>query len=449
MKCGSCASGACGVIKRAIHNKSGGCQSGGCATKGCGKMNNFDWLSNMSLPEEYRFDVVEVKFKGGRKEFFRNTDKLEIYTGDPVVVAMQTGYHIGYVSMQGELVRLQMNRRDVKNDENIRKIYRIATQRDLEKFAEVQQRELPTLYRTREIIREMNLSMKLSDVEFQADNTKATFYYSADERVDFRELIKVLAAEFKIRVDMRQISPRQEAGRLGGIGTCGRELCCSTWLVDFKAVANATVRYQNLSTNPVKTSGQCGRLKCCLNYELDTYLDALLDIPKIEKPLLTEAGEAKLEKVDIFKKILWFSYDTESNWIPITSEQAAEYLKMNEEGKKVPALIPELKNSSTEKKESVSKKIVEILKQSDSETLSSQEISTSEKKEEILSESKKKKKIEKLQQHQESSTESRKLQSVREMSLNENKRKIRKLKKKRRKRNSSIRKNMNPDNTSE
>jgi len=354
MGCGSCASGACGSIKK-LSNKTVGCQNGGCASKGCNKMNNFDWLANMSLPSQYRFDVVEVKFKGGRKDFFRNTDQLEIFTGDAVVVEMPSGYHIGYVSMQGELVRLQMNRKEVNNDDTIRKLFRLATQRDLEKFAEVQQREITALYRTREIIKDLQLNMKLSDVEFQADNTKATFYYSSDTRVDFRELIKILAAEFKIRVDMRQISLRQEAGRLGGIGTCGRELCCSTWLTDFKNVNTSAARYQNISLNQAKLSGQCGRLKCCLNYELDTYMDALLDIPKVEKPLETEIGRAKLEKVDIFKKILWFSYDTESNWIPVTSEKAAEYIKMNESGKKAPALVADVSLSNVIVNESADK----------------------------------------------------------------------------------------------
>ena len=222
-----------------------------------------------------------------------------------------------------------MRKKKVKNDENIRKIYRQANERDLEKYREVRKREKPTLQRTRQIIKDMSLGMKLSDVEYQADNSKATFYYSADERVDFRELIKVLASEFKIRVEMRQISLRQEAGRLGGVGSCGRELCCSTWLTDFKSVTTATARYQNLSLNPSKLSGQCGRLKCCLNYELDTYLEALTDIPKLKGPLLTKKGAAKLQKTDIFRKILWFGYEKENTWHPVSSERVKEILALN------------------------------------------------------------------------------------------------------------------------
>ncbi|MFM8833550.1 MAG: stage 0 sporulation family protein, partial [Cytophagales bacterium] len=191
-----------------------------------------------------------------------------------------------------------------------------------------------TLYRTREVIKHYKLNMKLSDVEYQADNTKATFYYSAEDRVDFRELIKQLAAEFKVRVEMRQISLRQEAGRIGGIGVCGRELCCSTWLSDFKNVATSAARYQNLSLNPSKLSGQCGRLKCCLNYELETYMDALQFIPEVEKPLLTEQGEARLQKTDIFRKIMWFGYKEDNNWYPLNVDRVNEILRLNAEGKR-------------------------------------------------------------------------------------------------------------------
>jgi cell fate regulator YaaT (PSP1 superfamily) len=219
----------------------------------------------MELPTGETFNIIEVRFKSGRKEFFKNNE-LSLVTGDPVVVDVPNGHHIGYVSMMGELVKFQMKKKNTEDDENMRKIYRKATARDMEKFEEVRGREKKTLQRTREIIEEKGLEMKLTDVEYQADNTKATFYYSADERVDFRELIKLLASEFKIRIEMRQISLRQEAGRLGGIGSCGRELCCSTWLTDFKSVSTTSARYQNLSLNPSKLSGQCGRLKCCLNY---------------------------------------------------------------------------------------------------------------------------------------------------------------------------------------
>ena len=317
-----------------------GCdRNGGCDSGGCNKLNVFDWLSNMEMPTNDRFDILEIRFKNGRKDFFRNTNDLQLYPGDAVVVDVPNGHHLGHVSLQGELVRLQMQKKKVKNDDDIRAIYRLASEKDLEKYEQVKNRESPTLYRTRVIIQELNLQMKLTDIEFQSDNTKATFYYSADERVDFRELIKRLAGEFKIRVEMRQISLRQEASRLGGIGSCGRELCCSTWLTDFKNVSTSAARYQNLSLNPSKLSGQCGRLKCCLNYELETYMDALKDIPKVEKPLQTKNGEARLQKTDIFRKIMWFGYEKDNTWIPIEADRVKEIQKLNEKGEKPDTLL--------------------------------------------------------------------------------------------------------------
>jgi cell fate regulator YaaT (PSP1 superfamily) len=319
--------------------KTSGCNNNGaCETGGCNKLNVFDWLSNMDIPQREKFNVVEIRFKNARKEFFKNVDNLALTTGDAVIVDVPNGHHIGYVSLQGELVRLQMKKKGVANDSEIRKIYRLANTKDLEKWEEVKKRENPTLYRTREIIRQLKLEMKLSDVEYQADNMKASFFYSAEDRVDFRELIKLLASEFRIRVDMRQISLRQEAGRVGGIGVCGRELCCSTWLTEFKNVATSAARYQNLSLNPAKLSGQCGRLKCCLNYELETYMDALQDIPKIEAPLLTEKGEATLQKTDIFRKIMWFGFKEDSNWYPLNVQRVNEILALNREGKKPASL---------------------------------------------------------------------------------------------------------------
>ncbi len=329
---------ACGTKKG---EKVGGCDNNGaCGTGGCNKMNVFDWLSNMDMPTEDKFDVVEIRFKGGRKDFYRNTERLRLTTGDAVILEVQNGHHLGHVSMQGELVRLQLQKKKVANDHETKKIYRLAHQKDFEKYEDVKKRESPSLYRTREIVQQMKLGMKLSDVEFQADNTKATFFYSAEDRVDFRELIKILAGEFKVRVEMRQISLRQEAGRLGGIGVCGRELCCSTWLTDFKNVATSAARYQNLSLNPSKLSGQCGRLKCCLNYELETYMEALEHIPKVEGPLLTEKGEAQLQKTDIFRKIMWFGYKEDNNWYPINADRVNEILRLNQEGKK-PANLEE------------------------------------------------------------------------------------------------------------
>lgn len=323
---------ACGTTKGTTV---GGCQNNRtCGTGGCNKMNVFDWLSDMEVPTADKFKVVEVRFKNGRKDFYRNSENIELYTGDPIIVEVQNGHHLGHVSLQGELVRLQMQKKGVADDDQIKKIYRKANTRDLEKLQEVQKREMPTLYRTREIAKERKLAMKFSDVEFQADNTKATFYYSAEDRVDFRELIKVLATEFKVRVEMRQINLRQEAGRLGGVGVCGRELCCSTWLTDFKNVTTGAARYQNLSLNPTKLSGQCGRLKCCLNYELETYMEALQHIPKIEAPLLTLQGEARLQKTDIFRKIMWFGFSEENTWYPINVERVNQILELNRAGKK-------------------------------------------------------------------------------------------------------------------
>ncbi|PSL29446.1 PSP1 domain-containing protein [Dyadobacter jiangsuensis] len=299
-------------------------------------MNVFDWLSHMDVPTGQRFDVIEVKFKGGRKEYFRNINQLEFITGDYVVCEMASGQHIGTVSLQGELVRLQMKRKNVQINDDLHVIYRIATEKDLDKFTQAMAREMPTLYRTREIIREMKLNMKLSDVEYQSDNTKTTFYYSSEERVDFRELIKMLASEFKVRIEMRQISLRQEASRLGGLGSCGRELCCSTWLTDFKNISTAAARYQNLSLNPAKLSGQCGRLKCCLNYELETYIDALRDIPTVDAPLKTKKGVATLQKTDIFKKIMWFGFDKDTNWYPVPIDKVLEIIELNKK-----EIIPE------------------------------------------------------------------------------------------------------------
>ena len=329
MGCGSCGTGSVG-----------GCNNNGhCASGGCNKLNVFDWLSNMEQTAGQMYNVMEVRFKNGRKEYFKNEEGLEVVTGDPVVVDVPSGHHIGYVSLQGELVRLQLKKKKVPETE-IRGIYRLASNKDLEKFEKLREKEQGMMYKSREIIQELKLEMKLTDVEYQADSTKATFYYSADDRVDFRELIRRLAGEFHIRVEMRQISARQEAGRIGGIGSCGRELCCSTWLSDFKSVNTSAARYQNLSLNPAKLSGQCGRLKCCLNYELDTYKVALSDIPNVEKPLQTEKGLAFLQKTDIFRKIMWFGYEGDHNWHALDTARVATILEMNKKGKK-PATLAE------------------------------------------------------------------------------------------------------------
>jgi cell fate regulator YaaT (PSP1 superfamily) len=324
----SCGTGGCGS------GGSCGSGSGSCSTGGCNKMNVFDWLVDMDEVLLDRFDIAEIRFKGGRKEFFRNVHGLEMYTGDAVMIDTGSGAHLGFVSMQGELVRIQMKKRQVLNNDEVKSILRKAFPKDIEKFQNSKNRELPTLFRTRQIVDELKLNMKVSDVEFQSDGTKATFYYSAEDRVDFRELIKMLAGEFKVRIEMKQISLRQEAGRLGGIGICGRELCCSTWLTDFKNVNTTAARYQNLSINPVKLSGQCGRLKCCLNFELETYMDAWKDIPQVEAPLLTEKGAAFLQKTDIFRRMMWFSYKNENDWYPVPVSDVIKVLEMNKKGEK-------------------------------------------------------------------------------------------------------------------
>jgi len=300
-------------------------------------MNVFDWLSDLDVPSFQRYHIVEVKFKGGRKEYFKNADQLELHTGDSVMVDSSSGTQLGVVSLQGELVRLQLLKKNIKDDDKIKNIFRLATDKDIEKHEQAMARDLPTMYRGRQIISDLKLNMKLSDVEFQSDGSKAIFYYSSEDRVDFRELIKLLATEFKIRVEMKQISLRQEAGRLGGIGVCGRELCCSTWLSDFKNVTTSAARYQNLSLNPVKLSGQCGRLKCCLNYELETYMDALKSIPTIEGRLKTKRGDAILQKTDIFKRMMWFGIvGEEAIWIPVSCDRVAEIIELNKKG-----IIPE------------------------------------------------------------------------------------------------------------
>jgi cell fate regulator YaaT (PSP1 superfamily) len=317
----------------------GGCKNNGsCGAGGCNKLNVFDWLANMELPGgQATFDCVEIRFKNSRKEFFRNVNNLQLNVGDVVAVEASPGHDMGVVSISGELVRLQMRKRNVNpSSEEIKKIYRKAKQTDIEKWQEAQGLEQATMYRARTIAVKLNLQMKISDVEYQGDRTKAIFYYTADDRVDFRELIKVLAEEFKVRIEMRQIGARQEASRLGAIGSCGRELCCSTWLTDFRSVATSAARYQQLSLNPLKLAGQCGKLKCCLNYELDSYMDALKDFPEVNNVKLeTNRGRAFHQKTDIFRRTMFFSYtDEPDNFIPLTVDRVKEVMEMNKNGVK-------------------------------------------------------------------------------------------------------------------
>jgi len=288
----------------------------------------------MDMPTNYKpFDIVEVRFKGSRKDFYVNHENLYLEMGEMVVVEPSTGgYDIGHISVTGELVRLQLKKNKVDAADVTKKIYRKVSDADIKKWQAAKDLEWETMHRARKLALDLGLSMKISDVDYQGDKSKATFYYTADGRVDFRELIKRMAEAFRIRIEMRQIGMRQEASRLGGIGSCGRELCCSTWLTDFKTVSTSAARYQNLSLNTLKLAGQCGKLKCCLNYELDSYMDALKDIPNNIERIETQKGTAFLQKTDIFKKLMWFSYPGEENWIPLTTDRVKEIHQLNKEG---------------------------------------------------------------------------------------------------------------------
>lgn len=328
MACSSCSTGKDGQPK--------GCKNNGtCGTDGCNKLTVFDWLSNMSLPGGVEpFDFVEVRFKNGRKHFYKNTENLSLNIGDIVATEASPGHDVGMVSLTGELVRIQMKKKKEDPDSGeVLKVYRKASQKDIDVWQEARDREEKIKQRARQIAIRLNLSMKISDVEFQGDASKATFYYTADDRVDFRQLIKEYAREFSTRIEMRQIGLRQEAARLGGIGSCGRELCCSTWLTDFRSVSTSAARYQQLSLNPQKLAGQCGKLKCCLNYELDTYLEALKSFPKTDVKLKTKKGTAVCQKIDIFKGLLWYAYEGEwMNWHKLTPEQANSIIAKNKKG---------------------------------------------------------------------------------------------------------------------
>lgn len=327
-------------------NKDGqprGCKNNGtCGTDSCNKLTVFDWLSNMSLPHgQEPFKGVEVRFKNGRKLYFLNSENLSLSIGDIVATEAQSGHDIGMVTLTGELVRIQMKRKgvNIKDPEEVAKIYRKATQKDIDVWCKVRDKEEPMKVKARQFAIDLNLRMKISDIEFQGDGSKATFYYTAEERVDFRELIKVFAREFRTRIEMRQVGFRQEAARLGGIGSCGRELCCSTWLTDFRSVSTSAARYQQLSLNPLKLAGQCGKLKCCLNYELDAYLDALKAFPKTEIKLYTEKGSAVCQKTDIFGGFMWYAYEGEwMNWHKLTTIQANEIIQKNKKKEKVASL---------------------------------------------------------------------------------------------------------------
>lgn len=318
-----------------------GCKNNGtCNSGGCNKLEVYDWLANMTLPAgQSPYDIVEVRFKNSRKGFYRNTKNLALQVGDAVVVEGNPGKDVGVVSIIGELARIQVNKktRDFKA-KDAQNILRIAEQEDIDKWIKARSLEREVMYKSRTLAVNLGLEMKISDVEYQGDLTKATFYYTAEGRVDFRQLIKDMAEEFRIRIEMRQIGARQEASRLGGIGSCGRELCCSTWLTDFRSVSTSAARYQQLSLNPQKLAGQCGKLKCCLNYELDMYLDALKAFPKGDLKLRTEKGSATHIKTDVFKQQMWYAYDGEagigSGLIPLKPDRVREIIKLNKDGKK-------------------------------------------------------------------------------------------------------------------
>jgi cell fate regulator YaaT (PSP1 superfamily) len=320
----------------------GGCKSNGtCGTSGCNALNVYDWFKDMDLPSGYKpFNVVEVRFKGSRKEFFRNTNNLELYTGDYVCVDSSIGFDIGTVSATGEIVRLQLKKYRVREDsDEMRGIQRVASERDMERQKEAKSKEDQTLERARTIAFSLNLQMKISDIEIQGDGRKAIFFYTAETRVDFRELIKRYADEFKLKIEMRHISYREEASRLGGTGVCGRELCCSTWLTDYKQVNTGAARVQNLSINMEKLAGQCGRLKCCLNYELDQYVEAIDAFPKAKVVKLdTVAGVAYARKTDILKKLMWFSYDDNQTWVALPVDKVNEVMEENKGGKQSASL---------------------------------------------------------------------------------------------------------------
>ena len=334
MSCTSCSS--------SINGLPLGCKNNGaCASGSCDKLTVFDWLANMALPGNQKpFDVVEVRFKNGRKHFYRNAKNLQICIGDVVAVETSPGHDIGVVSLTGELVKVQMRKKKVSPEtEELQSIYRKASKKDVEIWINARGRETEVQKKSRLIITRLGLKMKLSDVEFQGDGNKATFYYTAEDRVDFRQLIRELAGTFSLRIEMKQVGLRQEAARLGGIGSCGRELCCSTWLTDFRSVSTSAARYQQLSLNPQKLAGQCGKLKCCLNYELDSYIDALKSFPKTNIWLQTEKGPAIFQKMDIFKGWVWYAYkENPMAWHKLTVEQAAQILELNSENTKVHGL---------------------------------------------------------------------------------------------------------------
>jgi cell fate regulator YaaT (PSP1 superfamily) len=337
MGCSNCSSG--GGTPRGCKN------NGTCSSGGCNKLEVYDWLANIALPGgQTPYDIVEVRFKNSRKAFYRNAKGFSLHVGDVVVVEASPGYDVGVVSVTGELARIQVKKKAQGfKPLEARKVIRIAEQEDIDKWIKARSLEKEVMYKSRTLAVNLGLEMKISDVEYQGDLSKATFYYTAEGRVDFRQLIKDMADQFRIRVEMRQIGSRQEASRLGGIGSCGRELCCSTWLTDFRSVSTSAARYQQLSLNPQKLAGQCGKLKCCLNYELDMYLDAIKSFPKGDTKLYTEKGSAHHIKTDVFKAQMWYVYEGDaaigSGLIALSPERVREIIKLNKDGVKPKELL--------------------------------------------------------------------------------------------------------------
>lgn len=316
-----------------------------CVIQQCGKLDVFDWLSNFVSPNDKEYDFVEIKFKNDRKDFYKKNN-FNINTGDWVIVEALSGYDIGLITLKGELVRIQMrNKKKYKSKNNIKYIYKLASKKDLFNLKKYREKEPYILEESKKIISKLNISMKLSDVEYQGDGEKITFYYTAQKRIDFRELIKILSNKFFSKIEMRQIGYRQEAAKIGGIGSCGRELCCSTWLTEFKSVNTSSARYQQLSISTQKLTGQCGKLKCCLNYELDSYLDAIKYFPDSNSKLYTEKGIAQCTKIDVFRKIMWFAYTKDSiNWYPLNIDDVKKIISYNRQGKTVKTLEDYLQN---------------------------------------------------------------------------------------------------------
>lgn len=332
MSCGCKTSGdsahSCGPKKTA-----NGCEN----VNTCGnsyKLSVFDWLSNINNPAPNRCDFVEVRFKNDRKSFFKNVNNIPLHIGSVVTVESSPGHDVGVISLTGELVKIQMKKKKF-SEESALKIYRLANQKDLDVWQEARKKEENVKIEARKIAHRLGLEMKITDVEYQGDASKVTFYYTADNRVDFRQLIKDYAGAFRTKIDMKQIGFRQEAAKVGGIGSCGRELCCSTWLTDFRSVNTNVARYQQLSINPQKLAGQCGKLKCCLNYELDSYLDALSNFPSSSTTLDTEKGRAFCIKIDVFKKKMWFAYVENSiAWYDFDIDLVKKLIAKNKRGEK-------------------------------------------------------------------------------------------------------------------